>query len=233
MAAVEVIALSPKLLLFKQITTSKCVATEPKKPVPRNSRRAANSRGTARGGSRSLGGTSSQSHVGRVKGPLGLGRGPSVRAGHGLFRPCPPAAAGRSAENQETQLSPVSGQRVCARWAAPHLSGGCGRGMLGTLTAGLSTRSRSKAVAGGKEARPARGAEHTRCSRRSGTACKPRPASLGRHGMPQQCCLLPGPGHPQSAKIPLSYGGGDLRKPKSGSAQQLEPGLEAARCAGG
>lgn len=85
---------------------------------------------------------------------------------------------------------------------------------------------------GGKGGRDQPGAEHTRCSER-GRRLRARPASLGR----ARACRRPVPlarsGTPTKRENSPFLRGGDLRKPKSGSAQQLEPGLEAARCAGG
>lgn len=60
-----------------------------------------------------------------------------------------------------------------------------------------------------------------------------RPTSLGR----ACACVRPVPlarsGTPTKPERSPFLWGGDFRNPKSGSAQQLEPGLEAARCAGG
>lgn len=205
----------------------------PKKPVPRNSTGAANSRGTAREVPAPWVGPSSKATWGGLKGPLGLGRG-TIRQGRSRsLRPCPPAAAGWSAENQNSvvasvraaSLRPVGGSPPLGRmrtWDAP-----------GNPHRPASTRSsKNKASGGGKgKARPARGRAHA--------VLRARAPPLSPTDQPEKGARLPAPGAPcqvrDTAKPENSpfLWGGDLRKPKSGSAQQLEPGLEAARCAGG
>lgn len=166
-----------------------------KKPVPRNSTGAANSRGTAREVPAPWVGPSSKATWGALKGPLGLGKR-TVRQGRSRSpRPCPPAAAGRSAENQNSvvtgvgaaSLRPVGGSPPLGRmrtWDAP-----------GNPPSPASTRSSKNKASGGGKGRARRGA-----------ACEPdRPA---REGRARACarCPLPGPGDPQSPKGPLSYG---------------------------
>ena len=162
----------------------------PKKPVPRNSTGAANSRGTAREVPAPWVGPSSKATWGGLKGPLGLGRG-TIRQGRSRsLRPCPPAAAGRSAENQNSvvasagaaSLRPVGGSPPLGRmrtWDAP-----------GNPHSPASTRSsKNKASGGGNgRARPARGRAHA--------VLRARAPPASPTGQPGKGARLPAPGAP-------------------------------------